>query len=390
MHMCEITSSPRLPRYWLERLYFACTTVANGWVTWTEPESYLAQIANRSGREGWFVIGALIAAGAVAIADVLINDFLPCRFTFPWAKRWRHLVFMPMAIGLVALCYVIAEPEQFTVMADSKQLIQDTAGRYASQLGQRPAGVTSGVANNILVEQGEQSMGEMNDNYTTGRRLTFEAVVDLISEDHREAGMRVPIGVGKSRRVVVLNAWDGEGMPVNQVADAEIKTALADTPNTPAYRQQTQNQVTQIISALGNNPAAVAVLAPAYIESTTLPNRQQVADDLRKASGQPIAGDKEGRAKAEADQQAAQQQQVQQAQQQAAAVTDEKVASAERFRAQARQANANADLVESRIAAGAGPAEVAQTMAQVQASQAPAANEDQIISEALEGAQTAA
>ena len=277
------------------------------------------------------------------------------------------------------------QPEQFQVMADSKQLIQDTAGRYASQMGSRPAGVTSGIANSILVEQGEQSMGEMNDNYVIARRSVFEALVDEIISDHKEERMQVPVGTGKTRRVVVLNDWDPQGMPVIQVKDADIKTALAETPNTPAYRQQTQQQVATIIQALGNNPQATAILAPAYIESTSLSNRQAIADDLRKTSGVPIPGDKNAQAQADQMQQQQMQQKLQQEQAGAAAAIDVNVANAERHRAAARQANANAALIEQRIQAGIAPAEVHEKLARAE-SFLDAANEDQLINESLQEA----
>jgi len=278
------------------------------------------------------------------------------------------------------------QPEQFTVMADSKQLIQDTAGRYASQMGNRPAGVTSGIANSILVEQGEQSMGEMNDNYIYCRRSTFEGLVDEIVSDHKEERMQVFIGAGKSRRVVVLNDWDPQGMPVNRVEDAAISTGLAETPNTPAARQQTQQQVSTIIQALGNNPQAVAILAPAYIESTSLPNRQEVADSLRKASGLPTPGDKNGQAQADDMQQKQIEQKMQQEKQAAAAKVDVDVANAERHRAAARLADAQAKLVEQRERAGEGAANVDETVARTQHLENQAANEDNMINQALQEA----
>lgn len=274
------------------------------------------------------------------------------------------------------------QKEQFEVMADSKQLIQDTAGRYSSQMGN--AQVQSGIANSILVEQGEQSMGEMNDNYVYGRHSVFEALVGEITSDLMEPRLQVPIGTGKTRRVVILNDWDPQtGMPVNQVKDSDIRTGLAETPNTPAHRQQTQQQVAQIIQALGNNPQATAILAPAYIESTSLPNRQQIADDLRKASGLPVPGDKNGQAQADAMQ--AQQVQQKMAQEQAAgaAAVDVNVANAERHRAAARESNAKAMQVEQLLAAGAAPAEVAETRAHAEQMQAQAANDDALINDAL-------
>lgn len=277
------------------------------------------------------------------------------------------------------------QPEQFNVMADSKQLIQDTAGRYASQLGNKPAGVTSGIANSLLIEQGEQSMGEMNDNYSTGRRTVFELCVDEILADHKQENLQVPIGAGKTRRVVVLNQWSPEGKPVNSVAEAHITTGLAEVPNTPAYRQQSQQQVAQIITALGTNPQAVAVLAPAYIESTSLNNRQQVADDLRRVAGLPMPGDKEGQAQAEAQQQQALAEQQQHVRALAAATLDEKVASSERHRASARKSNADAELVERRIQEGQVPAEVDKTLAETAQIRAPepGPDEDQLIEDAL-------
>lgn len=286
------------------------------------------------------------------------------------------------------------QPEQFEVMKDSKQLIQDTAGRYASQLGSRPSGVTSGIANSLLIEQGEQAMGEMNDNYAFARRRVFEELVEEILVDYKQERMQVPIGTGKSRRVVVLNDFDAAGMPVNQVKDATIKTALAETPSTPAYRQQTQQQLAQIIQALGQNPQATAILAPAYLESTSLNNRQQVADDLRRVSGVPVPGDKEGQAKAEAQNEQRLAQQQQNEQQLANAATDDKVASAERSRAAARESNAKATVLERAMQANADLKETQSktalnaTAAQLNEFKAgqivfDAANEDNLINDAL-------
>lgn len=275
------------------------------------------------------------------------------------------------------------QPEQFNLMADSKELIQAVAGRYTNQLGS--AQVQSGIANSLLIEQGEQSMGEMNDNYAYARRIAFELATDEILSDLKGERMQVAVGTGKTRRAVVLNDWTPEGMPVNQVADAHIKTALAEVPNTPAYRQQSQQQLAQIIQALGNNPQAIAVLAPAYIEATSINNREQVAADLRKASGLPDPADKNAMQQAEQQQQAMQQQQIEQAAQLAQATLDEKASSAERNRATAEQALANAALITSRIQAGEPQANVAETLARTEQAtkQAEAANEDEVIARVL-------
>ena len=51
------------------------------------------------------------------------------------------------------------QKEQYEVMQDAKQLIQDVPGVYSTQMGNSPSGVTSGLAINSLVEQGIVAMG---------------------------------------------------------------------------------------------------------------------------------------------------------------------------------------------------------------------------------------
>jgi hypothetical protein len=195
------------------------------------------------------------------------------------------------------------------VMADAKQLIQDVPGVYGSQLGQQASGVTSGIANSLLIEQGAVAMADLNDNYRHARRMVFELLVDEIIADHTDADLRMTIGTGSSKRVVVLNTFDQEGNVINDVRDANMRVGLGDVPATPAYKMQQQQNIATIIGALGQaSPQAVAVLAPSFIENTDLPDRKERADDLRRMTGMPTAQDR----KAAEEQQAAQQQEQQQ------------------------------------------------------------------------------
>ena len=43
------------------------------------------------------------------------------------------------------------QKEQVDVMQDAKQLMQDVPGWYGSNLGSAPSGVTSGIANSVLI-----------------------------------------------------------------------------------------------------------------------------------------------------------------------------------------------------------------------------------------------
>lgn len=197
------------------------------------------------------------------------------------------------------------QKEQIEVMQDAKQLIQDVPGVYGSQLGQAASGVTSGIANSLLIEQGATAMGDLNDNYRSSRKLVFELLLDNIVNRHLTMNLAVMIGRGSSRRQVILNQVDkASGTIVNNVADAPIRVGLGEVPSSPAFRMQQQAQIATIIGALQANPAAVNVLSPTFIEATDIPNRMELADDLRRASGMPTTGDKAAQQKQQVEQEA--------------------------------------------------------------------------------------
>lgn len=215
------------------------------------------------------------------------------------------------ANGFVIKNDLTLQKEQVDVMQDAKQLIQEVPRIYSTQLGNAPTGVTSGIAINSLTEAGAVAMGELNDNYRYGRRGVHEQMLDLIIEDHLEEEMRVVMGSGESKRVIVLNAWDPQtGAPSNRVKDAPIKVGLSEVPSSPAFRMQEQQQLATMIQALATNPQAMAVLAPAYIEGSSLTDRKRIADDVRRATGQPVSGDRNQQAQAQKAQQQAMEQKL--------------------------------------------------------------------------------
>lgn len=191
------------------------------------------------------------------------------------------------------------QKEQVDVMQDAKQLIQDVPGVYSSQLGNAPAGITSGVALSGLVEQGIIAMGELNDNYRHSRRMVYENLLELIVEDHDTANLQAELGEGMSRRIVVLNTVDENGIPVNTVKDAPVRVGLSDVPSSPAARMQQQTQMSEIMKSLGNNQAAVMALLAPYLELTNMDSetRKRAIEDIRRLSGLPPDGDRATRAK---------------------------------------------------------------------------------------------
>lgn len=181
--------------------------------------------------------------------------------------------------------------EQYEAMQDAKQLIQEQPRIYSSMLGDAPSGVTSGLAINSLVEQGMVALGETNGNYRSGRQHVGEALVELLVQDHAKVNMPVLLGSGKTARIVVLNTVEN-GMPKNVMQDAPVTLGLGDVPSTVGYKMQQQQNLAAMITAVGPDPIARAVLIPDWLETTDLPHRAERASWMRKQYGVPEPGER--------------------------------------------------------------------------------------------------
>jgi hypothetical protein len=182
--------------------------------------------------------------------------------------------------------------QQYKVMVDSENSIQKTAGVFNAMMG-RDSASTSGLAINSLVEQGTTALAEINDNYRFARRLVGQALLDLVIEDMTGKPMRVTVGEGSKKRLIELNVLENvdpaTGLQIrrNDVSRARTKVDLEDVPSTPAYRAQMQTMLAEAMK--GMPPNLQALLAPYWIEFSELPQRKQVADEIRKQLG--LGGD---------------------------------------------------------------------------------------------------
>lgn len=197
--------------------------------------------------------------------------------------------------------------QQFQVMQEAKQEIAEASGIHKSMQGQQ-SGASSGLAINSLIEQGMNTLAEINDNFRYARRLVGEMLFELVKEQLLQGPAKAVIGDGKSKKVIVFNqqAIDqqtGQPVLINDVAKVKAKVVLDDVPSTPTYKMQQLQMLTEITKSLP--PQLQGFIIDFIIEATDVPNRHVIADRLRTAVG---IQDQE------------QQQQAMQAQQQAAAM----------------------------------------------------------------------
>lgn len=177
--------------------------------------------------------------------------------------------------------------QQFQVMQEAKQEIAEASGIHKSMQGQQ-SGASSGLAINSLIEQGMNTLAEINDNFRYARRLVGEMLFELVKQNLMQGPTKVTIGEGSQKKVIVLNepAADPEtGQPVimNDVAKVKAKIVLDDVPSTPTYRMQQLQMLTEITKSLP--PQLQGFVIDFVIEATDMPKRHQLADRLRAAVG---------------------------------------------------------------------------------------------------------
>lgn len=232
--------------------------------------------------------------------------------------------------------------QQFQVMGDAMQLLQQTAGVYQAMMGQTSA-ATSGLAINSLVEQGATTLAEINDNYRYARRIVGEMLMELIVEDIGGDPYEVSVGDGSGARAIVLNQPLPDGSIANDVLRAGTKVALADVPSTPSYRAQQLTMLSELTKSLP--PNIQASIVDFVVEATDLPNRREMAERIRTTMGvtDPKTMTPEQQAQMQqmlAEQQAKQAQADQLAMRAANAAAAEKEARAAKYAADAERAAA--------------------------------------------------
>jgi len=95
--------------------------------------------------------------------------------------------------------------QQFEVMRDSEDAIQRVAGIYNAMMG-RGDQAKSGLAINSLVEQGTNSVADINDNYRYAASLVGELLLDLLIEDMAgEEAIKVRLEKSGQVHEVILN-----------------------------------------------------------------------------------------------------------------------------------------------------------------------------------------
>lgn len=198
----------------------------------------------------------------------------------------------------------------YQLVQERQTRIESVSGVYRAMLGNSSDG-KSGVAISNLVEQGSTVLAEPNDNFRYARRLVGEMLTSFIKNDLLGKPTQVSVQRGARKQVIFLNreVMTPQGKVVqNDIAEAQVKVVLEDIPATPSFRAQQFQAFSQVMQFAP--PAYQAVLYPALVELSDMPNRHAIAEQLRKVGNVPdlISTPEQ---EAAAQQQAQMQQQIQ-------------------------------------------------------------------------------
>ncbi|MGH8684919.1 MAG: phage portal protein, partial [Nitrosospira sp.] len=170
----------------------------------------------------------------------------------------------------------------FQLVQERKKRIEEVGGVYRTMLG---AGTeaSSGVAINNLVEQGSTVLAESNDNFRYARRLVGQQLLSFAIADMVGRPTAVAVKNGTKQKMVYFNreVMTPDGPVIeNDLATASVKVVLEDIPATPSFRAQQLQALSQMVQAAPQ--AYQAVMYPAMLELSDVPNRHELADQLRK------------------------------------------------------------------------------------------------------------
>ena len=180
--------------------------------------------------------------------------------------------------------------QHFQLINDSRASIQRVSAVTAGFMG-KAGTARSGLQEQTQVEQSNQSLGTMMDNFRDGRAQVGELLMAMIIADigDKEHVVVIEGDAVKDDRTVVLNRPEvdpetGLSYLSNDLLRTRLKVALEDVPSTSSYRGQQLNAMSEAIKSLP--PQYQAAVLPFLVSLMDVPFKRDVVEAIRGASEQ--------------------------------------------------------------------------------------------------------
>lgn len=175
--------------------------------------------------------------------------------------------------------------QQFSVMQDAEQQIQQVAGIYNAMLGQDST-AKSGVAIRSLVDQGSMTLAEFNDNFRFGKAQVGNLLMQLVAEDIGNEQKTVKVyasNPGRKTEELTLNQQSETGEVSNRVSMLNRRVVLSDITASPGYRAQMLERLMALAGTMPDN--IKALMLPDILDLAELPRKHELIRKIEQAIG---------------------------------------------------------------------------------------------------------
>ena len=179
--------------------------------------------------------------------------------------------------------------QQMQMMQDNRSAIQRVSAVTSGFMGKEGT-ARSGLQEQTQVEQSNQSLGVVMDNFRAGRTQMAEIIMSMIIDDLGSQQQVVVIEGDElnEERTVVLNKPEtdptGYTYLSNDLQRTRLKVALEDVPSTSGFRAQQLNSMSEAVKSL---PAQYqAAMLPFMVSLMDVPFKREVVKAIREAAEQ--------------------------------------------------------------------------------------------------------
>ena len=177
--------------------------------------------------------------------------------------------------------------QHFQLLNDNRAAIERVSNITSGFQG-KSGNATSGRQEQIQVEQSNQTLMKMMDNFREARTLMGEMLLSMIVDDFGERTHTITIkgdAVREERKITINKPEVDEfGYPYvsNDVQRIRLKVVLDDVPSTSTFKEQQLNALSEVTKSLPAN-IQTAVL-PYVMALTDIPYKKEIIDSIKQAS----------------------------------------------------------------------------------------------------------
>ena len=179
--------------------------------------------------------------------------------------------------------------QHYQMLTENRESISRTSGITDPFQGKGNA--QSGYQEQLQVEQSNQSLADMMDNFREGRKHMGELLLSLIIEDLGQEPQTIIIegDAVTEERAVTINAPErdpetGQVYLSNDISKTRLMVSLEDVPSTNSYRGQQLNALSEVTKALPEKYMVPAI--PHMLSLMDIPNKKKFIEDIKAVDQQ--------------------------------------------------------------------------------------------------------